>query len=249
MTYQRLAQIMGRPASTAFNWCELFRHPQVLGFVALVERLSLVQRDEFWRKYLRVTPTLEQSNLACSQRRFSQLHRVLDKPAGITWIVGATSEVRSRLLSAVGHRYCRLRGKKQLPAGLDLHLPANFVPVESLLYIDHTIGAEEQRQLVVANLHRILTRRSALLLFNGVWSAAPEFRPDLSRCALQKHVILAEENLPALKHLNGPKTTPIHILRLLMRIPMISDTQSEIIGQRSDNCRTLVRDCRTVVGA
>ena len=35
----------------------------------------------------------------------------------------------------------------------------------------------------------------------------------------------------------------------LLRIPMISDTQSEIIGQRSDNCRTLVRDCRTVVGA
>jgi hypothetical protein len=34
-----------------------------------------------------------------------------------------------------------------------------------------------------------------------------------------------------------------------VRIPMILDTQSEINGQQSDNCRTLIRDCWTVVGA
>jgi IS1 family transposase len=44
-------------------------------------------------------------------------------------------------------------------------------------------------------------------------------------------------------------TLRMHCRRLTLRIPMISDRQSEIIGQRSDNCRTLIRDCRTVVGA
>jgi len=47
-----------------------------------------------------------------------------------------------------------------------------------------------------------------------------------------------------------PNTNGLTFMRYwALRIPMISDIQSEIIGQRSDNCRTLVRDCRTVVGA
>ena len=49
--------------------------------------------------------------------------------------------------------------------------------------------------------------------------------------------------------LSAPGNSPDDREHLYLRIPMISDRQSEIIGQRSDNCRTLIRDCRTVVGA
>ncbi len=214
MTYNRLARILGRSLSTAFSWCEFFSHPHVLGFVSLVERLSPAERGEFWAQRLRVTPALGQSSLSCSQAKIAQLHALLSKTAGITLIVGATDLVRSYLFSALGHRYCRLGGTQQPPAGIDLHRPVSFVPVESLLYIDHTIGVKEQRQLVATNLPRILTKRSALLLFNGVWSAAPEFRPHLLKCARQKHVILADEILPDLMALRRQLTTPIHVLTL-----------------------------------
>jgi len=215
MPYERLAKIMGRSVSTAFTWCEFFRHPHVLGLLSLLERFSPAERGVFLDQYLRATPTLEHASLACSPAKIAQLHGILGKGAGMSFIIGATDKVRTLFLNALGHHYCKSCETQQLPAGIDLHRPADFVPLESLLYIDELMDPEELRQCVVAHLPRVLAKRSALLLFNRVWSAVPEARPHLLNGARRKHIVIADEILPDLRDLRRHLPTPIHILTLM----------------------------------
>ena len=61
---------------------------------------------------------------------------------------------------------------------------------------------------------RVLTSAAPQLFFNGVWSAVPEVRDDLLRCARFKHVIIAEQGMPDVRHLKAKVSTPIHVLTL-----------------------------------
>ncbi len=213
ISYERLARCMGVSVSTAFTWCEFFRHPHVVGFLALLERLCPTERVQFLNRYLRTIPTFEHSNLACSPATIAKLQGIIRKKVGATFIVGPP-EARNILFQAIGHHYCRIE-KHQLPAGIDLHVPAGWVPVESLLYLDETTAFKILRQDVLANLPRVLNRRSKLLLFNGVLSAVPEARTDMLKCARRKHVIVAEEFMPELKEVRRQLSGPIHVLTLL----------------------------------
>jgi len=99
-------------------------------------------------------------------------------------------------------------------AGINLHLPIRFVSVESLVYNDEALVPNHARQLIERIWPRVLTSAAPKLFFNGVWSAVPEVRDDLLRCARFKHVIIAEQGTPDVRYLKAKVSTPIHVLTL-----------------------------------
>jgi hypothetical protein len=148
-----------------------------------LERLSPAQRHAYVDSHCRVFPSLEHPFLAHAPTQTGKLGLLLHQERGLTLVTGGTEFTRAFLFTALGHSYRRTGGRRQAAAGIDLHPSASLVPVESLIYMDGTTGVHFIRQVALKVWPRILTSSARVLLFHGLWSAVPELRRDIIRCA------------------------------------------------------------------
>lgn len=190
--FQELGQYIGQPKSTAHFWLSAYRHPHLLALMTLLERISPSERHSFMESYCRPFPLLSQ---ACLVGQIAKLRALLTESTGLTVIKGSTEWARSFVLTAFGHSWRRCSSKRDGPSGIDIHNPTQFVPVETLRYIDEGLEREQLRDLVLSIWPRVITSRSELFLGNRLWSSVPEVRDDLLRVTKHKHVILAEESM------------------------------------------------------
>jgi hypothetical protein len=232
MSYERLAKIMGQFKSTVHYWFNFYKHPHVLGFLSLLERLSPAQRQSFIEARCRAYPTFDHARLAHSPAKTGKLLQLLSQKAGLTIIAGGTDSERTFVFTALAHAAIGSGDKLINVAGIDLHRPV-FVPVESLLYIDRAAGSAQIRQLTHEIWPKMLTSEAPRLFFNGVWSTEPTFRADLLRCAQIKHVFIAEQEMPDVRDLKARVLTPIHIVALA--------TSKSVPGGILINCRRINR--------
>jgi hypothetical protein len=214
MSFERLAKMLGRSKSTTYNWFDIFHHPQVLGFLCLLERLPPAERQSFIEAHCRTYPTLDDPRLAHAPGKAAKLLELLDQKAGLTIITGGTDFSRAFVFTALAHAASRADGRLPAAAGIDLHRSNFFVPVESLIYIDGDLGLDHARRLTHKIWPRVLTSGVPRLFFNRVWSSVPEVREDLLRCAGFKHVVIAEEGALDVGDLTTRVSTPIHVLTL-----------------------------------
>ena len=212
MSFERLARLIGQATSTTHHWFRIYDHPHVIGFMALLERLSPASRQTFIETHCRVLPTLADPRLTHSPEQVVRFEFLLNQARGLTVLAGGTDWSRIFLVTAFGH-YCRhCNGRQKPPAGIDIHRPSRFVPVASLTYIDDSLALHRIRELTIKAWPRIMTSNARLLLFNRVWSLVPEVREDLVRCARRKNVVIAEEGVPKLAGLRSKISTPTHLL-------------------------------------
>lgn len=204
LSLAEIGAIMGKPTSTTHFWLEFYEHPHVIGFMALLERLSSENRHAFIDAHCRVLPSLADPRIG---RMSGELTRLLNKKTGLTMISGSSDSVHSYLISAFGHAWSKMPNKRSLPAGIDLHLPNDFVPVIGIRYLEHSLSSKQVADLVSAIWPRILTAKAPLLLFNGLWSRLPELRGDIQRLTERKHVILADKELAGFRELERFKAT------------------------------------------
>jgi len=230
MSFERLGRIMGKRKSTAYHWFEVFDHPHVQALMCLLEQLAPRARQDFIESHCRIFPTLTHPLLAHSPAQTAKLRELLRQKAGVTIVTGKEFS-RNFVLTALGHEHRLSGGKPRDAGGLDLHRPTKFVPLEKVIYIDAALGLKDTRQLALETWPKILVSRASLLLLNGVWSALPEVREDLVRCANFKHVVLAEAATPDLADLKEHVSAPLHVLTL-------SDAKQASAGIRID-CRQL----------
>lgn len=230
MTYDRLAKVMGQSKSTAHAWFNFHKHPHVLGFLSLLERLSPAQRQNFLEARCRPYPTFEHPRLAHSPATTGKLLQLLNQKAGLSIIAGGTDSERTFVFTALANAATGTGEKLLNVAGIDLHRPT-FVPVESLLYIDKAAGFTQVRRLTHEIWPSVVTSAAPRLFLNGVWSVLPTVRDDVLRCAAFKHVFLADQELPDLRGLKQRILTPIHLLA-------ISSSKAVAQGIRV-NCRRI----------
>ena len=167
MSYERLARIMGQSTSTTHHWFGLFHHPHVLGFLSLLERLSPAQRHSFISAHCRNYATFDDPRLAHAPGRTGKLIELLKLKAGLTIVTGGTDSSRTFVFTALGHAATRAGGRLLSGAGIDLHLPTRFVPVESLVYIDEALGPNHARQLIQRIWPRVLTSAAPQLFLTA----------------------------------------------------------------------------------
>jgi hypothetical protein len=214
ISFDRLAEIAGKSKSSTHYWFEVSTQLQVPAFLCWLERLAPAQRHAYVDAHCRDFPSLEHPCLAHSPAKNSKLEDLLRQKRGLTIVCGGTESARAFLVTALGHAYRRVRGKRQAAAGIDLHPPASLVPVESLIYLDGTATLNHIKELTLKKWPGILTSSAGLMIFHGLWSSVPEVREDIARCTRHKHVVLAEREAPELSDLENQVSPPPHLLTL-----------------------------------
>jgi len=206
---EEISEMMGTPKSTAHFWLFVYRNPQVLALMTLIERLSPAQRRLFIESHCRAYPSLSHPRLSPAQ---AKLKKLLSQEKGMSILTGGTDKERTFVLTALGHSWAVIHGRRHAPTGIDIHRPREFVPVATVRYIDESLARSRVSELVLSVWSKILTAGAPIMLFNGLWSQVPSVRLDLLRRANLKHVILAEDVIPSLAVLRKHISTPIQIL-------------------------------------
>lgn len=213
MTYQRLGKILGKATSTAGFWFGIFDSPHVLAWVCLLERLSDEERQRFLRSVCRPLPSVLHPRLAHATATVAHLLETLQNPCGLTLVRGSAG-LRSYFISALGHTFPQLHPRHHMAVGLDVFPPDCFVPVESLTYLRAPLAPDALRAAITAAWPKIQRASAALVLLNGVWSAAPSLREAILAEARSRHVILADEVLPDFHQLQQRGLQPLQLLTL-----------------------------------
>lgn len=186
-----LARITGQHTSKLHYWLHIFRHPHLISFFCLLERLPERKRLEFLSKYCRELPSLNSERLAHDPLAVSSLECLLREPPALTLIGGGNDFQRTFVLTAMGHRFQQL-GKRNLVAGLDLHEPRKYVPIDSVLYAQEPLQLAAIKAGISEAWPSIENSGAGLFLFNGVWSIAPSLHAKILDLAQTRHVIVAD---------------------------------------------------------
>jgi hypothetical protein len=203
LTVRRLSKMLGAPPSTIQYWLEACSHPHLNAFMSLLERLSPGERHAFVEQHIRILPTFTHPRLADNPASRTYVFELLRKQAGLTLISRGNEFSRRYILSAFGHSYLAINGSEREVIGIDLHRPNDFVPIESVYYIDGTLGLDQVRSSANKIWPKLLTSKGPLVIFNRLWSALPELRADIIGLTRNRHVVLADEEFPGTADLRG----------------------------------------------
>jgi hypothetical protein len=157
---------------------------------------------------------LENPSLAHAPAKVSKLLDLLQQDRGLTVVTGGSDAMRTYLVTALGHEYRRVSGKFQNALGIDFHRPTHFVPIDSVKYVDYSSNARRTTRMVLNIWPKIQTASGRLVILNGVWTAVPEIRNQILRCANHNHVVLADAGAPNLNWMRSEIETPINVVTL-----------------------------------
>ena len=234
------ARLIGRSESTTSFWFGVSSQPHLVSWLCLLEQLVPLERHRVVDELCRDLPQVDHPRLKHNPATVGVLKKLLAKNTGLTFITGGTAPQRTFVLTALGHTFCRVDRLHRNPAGLDIHEPSWFVPVETLLYLRNCDRPGETQKAVRKLWPQLRTSQKPLILLNGIWSLAPELRKDIVALAgEQRHVVVADQELSRSPEFDFDSAQPVHTLRALHR-----SGKSVVVGCR---CRALVNYRRRVL--
>lgn len=211
--YEDLARYAGQAASSVFDKLQKTAHPQVEALLGWLERLPEPTRNQLIDSVCRCFPKLENTRLAHDLAQVSRLKTLLRKPDGITVIQGDSDELRTFVLTALGHSHeiFELGGGV---CGIDVHEPDWFVPLPSVIYLHNLLEPARLKEYVYRIWPTISRRVAHLVVLNGVWGALQPLEGELQELALRSHVIITDDPcIMAARPFRGPLKT-MHVLRV-----------------------------------
>jgi hypothetical protein len=150
-----------------------------------------------------------------------QLKSLLSRQNSLTFVLGATDEARTFVITAIGNSLVEL-GVKQKVCGFDLHRPDDFVPISGVAYVPQPDDLPGTRSLIRERWHIVEDPSSAVLVFNRVWNAMPEMHNRIVRLSLKHNVMVADEFSVA-----KPRALP-SILTQTLHVDLSSDGKRRI---------------------
>ena len=169
LSFGRLAWMIGETTSKTHYWFNVFGHPHVVAFLCLLERLPDRQRQDILNLYCRELPTLDHCRLAHDPIAVANLESLLQRTSGLTLLRGGTDFQRTFVVTAMGHSF-QCAGRTNSVAGLDVHEPRKWVPLEKVLYVGRLINSTRLNAVLCSSWERVRASNAQLMLFNGIWS-------------------------------------------------------------------------------
>jgi hypothetical protein len=223
-----LGSIIGAGRSKTNYWFQVFSHPHVIAFLCLLERLPERKRQELLQEFCRDLPSLDHPRLAHDPIGVTRLENILRQPAGLTLIRGGTEFQQTFLLTALGHSFQRHDGEHAKIAGLDIHEPRKWVPIETMTYFREPLCRVKLNQLVRVAWPAIAESGAKLVLLNGIWSVAPELQPEILKLAHQHQVVIADAKTPGPHNLPVSLASPVHVVKVGPAREHLSWIQTEV---------------------
>ncbi len=207
----QFARLIGRSESTTSHWFGVSSQPHLVSCFCLLEQLPPQDRHRVVDGLCRELPLFEHQRLRHSPAVVATIKNLLMQNAGLTVLVGGTDEQRTFLITALGHSFCRLDPRHRNVAGIDLHDPNWFVPIETMLYLKGAAGPNQVSGLVRRIWPEIIGTKEPVILLNGIWAAMPELRNDILALAARRHVILADQQI-SVSRVTKQVENPLHTL-------------------------------------
>jgi len=199
--FPRLARILGERTNLTHYWFRVMPHHHVIGFLNLLEHLPEPKRTQLLNQYCRELPSLDHPRLAHDAVAVSNLETLLRRQTGISWIQGGTDYHRTFLMTALGHSFPQAWGDPASVAGIDVHEPRKWVPVEELIYLKEPLPIEKAKKEIIQIWPAVRSSDALLILLNGMWALMPELHQEILDLARKHHVVVtvpkAPEDLPA----------------------------------------------------
>lgn len=213
-SFSHLGRLIGQEKNLTYYWFNGMPQSQVIAFLALLERLPDPKRRDLINDLCRELPTLENPRLAHDPLTVSNLEQLLLQGRGLTWIRGGTEFERTFLSTALGHSFSWITGNQEIVAGLDIHEPRKWVPLERLVYFKHQFSSDKLKKLILEAWPAVRISKARLLLMNEVWAIAPELRPEIVEQANHRHIIITAPDVAMSYEKPSIIKTPIHTLRI-----------------------------------
>jgi len=213
-TFPYLGELIGENAKVTFYWFSVMPQTQLIAFLSVLERLPESKRWAVMNKWCRELPSFDNPRLSHDPLSVSNLEQLLAQRCGLTWIQEGTEFQRTFIITALGHSYSRVTTGRQTAAGMDLHEPRRWVPIEGVAYFREPLPAARLTRAIMEAWPAVRSSKSKLLLLNGIWSAAPELRDEIMKEASRRHVIVTVPKIPDARVSQTNANTPIHVVTI-----------------------------------
>ena len=201
-------------APTLVNWTSRStKSLQLEALLQLLERLPAEQWHGLLKRALRVCPAIHSPVLAHEPATVARLRLLIREKPGLTIIRGGSDSARTFVFTALGRAVSQMSHPKVAVSGIDLQVPAWFVPVEALTYISPSTAKASLTSQIETEWLR--ANQGQWRMFSGVWSAAPDYQKEILAAAQNLHVVVAEAELDPAAHLRkkaGECRFPIRLL-------------------------------------
>lgn len=189
LTFDEWGEMVGRPGNTLASWCADGEAHQIQALLASLERLPKPDRHRMVDDACRLYATLRHRRLAHDFVAVGEMAALLRQATGFTAIHGAPGHMPEFLLTALGHSFQESGGAV---AGLDFQRPNGFVPVVGVSYLCGPMTHQEASRRVHQAWPDVRSTKAGLILLSGVWSVAPELRPEIVDLGRRAHVVVAD---------------------------------------------------------
>jgi hypothetical protein len=213
-TLEDLERMTGRPGKTISDWCEGNPTPQIAALLCMLERVPLDARHALFDRACRVHPSLYSQVLAHDYHAIDGLNEILQKPVGLTWIIGDPEFMRTYVLMALANGYVRLNRGMQFLAGLDIHAQDQFVPLPNVIYLNQPFATCRTQALVLERWPSILSAAASCVVLNGAVGAAPQIAAQALAFSAKCHVIIADELSGAAKETATLRNQARHLIKV-----------------------------------
>lgn len=211
-TYPELEEWTDVPEGTIKYWFSNLGQPTAEFLLRLLERMPGRERDEILDSAYRVYPNLDHASLKCDRTVISRLKSIVCQPRGIVFIQGANDELRTFLLTALGHAFLALTAKPHALTGLDAHEPDWFVPLPGVRYFGNLFQAAKLLQAARDNWPEVQARGAQLVVLNAMGVGIADFHRQIKALTAGGPVLIAEAAHVKPSLLKRASHGPVHIV-------------------------------------
>lgn len=212
-SYPRLAEMIGFGGSKTHYWFNVFRHPHVIAFLCLLERLPDRKRAEILSSLCRELPTLDHVRMIVDPVAMSNLEDLLDSPSGLVVVRGGTDFERVFVATAIGAAFQNGNPKRAV-AGLDVFPPKKWVPLEGVFYAKQALSPAKRREVLCGAWPSIQASRAQLFVFNGIWAVAAELQQEILNLANKNLVVITCDSDSDAKKIATLLLPPTHVVAI-----------------------------------
>ena len=226
LTLAEVSGYAGQSTSTLFDWLNWSTLRQIECVIRIFEALPKKSRSRIINHACRRLPLLSSKPIAWSESQVNGLELVLRKEKGITLLDG-DENARGFVFTAMAHSAWRISPFISV-LGVDARLPAEFVPVPGVRYLNQPAKPATLREHVQAAFRLLAQCSGHFIILNEIGAMSQELQEQIVVLAAANHVLISGRSRLSSQQLRELTPQPAHVVSVntLVKARIKIDIQS-----------------------